>query len=78
MDEEPGKPAMLMWIREVQNIIKKHVKEEKPRIKEMSLTIRYESIAKRWLKENKMAAIPEDKRPGFCMIPIEKSKWCTR
>ena len=74
MDEAPGKPAMLMWVREVQNIIRKHVNEEKPRIKDLPPTTKYEIVARKWLKENKMALIPEDKRPGFCMTPKAKIK----
>ena len=74
IDEVPGKPAMPVWIKEVQSIIKKHVKEESERIKQTSSTIRYESIARTCLKENKIALISEDKRPGFCMIPVEKLK----
>ena len=46
MDEAPGKPAMLMWVREVQNIIRKHVNEEKPRIKDLPPATKYEMVAK--------------------------------
>ena len=74
MDEAKGKPAMLMWIKEIQQVINRHVKNELPRIKEMPVTIKYESVARQWLQQNSMALIPEDKRPGFCMMPIEKIK----